>query len=100
MSATAALGAGLRYHRTVLRQGFAAFAFVALRFSGAPGCGGVDNPQGGTNAPCTRSSDCGGSLACLAGVCRDPDGDDGSLDSGTQHESSVPDDGEENDVGR
>jgi len=84
----------------VLRQGFVAVALVALGVSRDPGCGGIDNPQGGTNAPCTRSSDCGGSLVCLAGVCRDHDeDDDGSLDSGTEHESSVPDAGDGGDGG-
>ncbi len=83
----------------MVRQTFVAVALVALGFSRDPGCGGIDNPQGGTNAPCTRSSDCGGSLVCRAGVCRDPEDDDGSLDSGTGHESSVPDAGDGGDGG-
>jgi hypothetical protein len=60
------------YNHGVVRQGFAAVALVALGFSRDPGCGGVDDPDGGTNAPCTRSPDCGGSLVCLEGVCREP----------------------------
>jgi hypothetical protein len=57
----------------VVRHSLTTFAFVALGFSRDPGCGGVDDPDGRTNAPCTRSSDCGGDLVCLEGVCREPD---------------------------
>jgi hypothetical protein len=32
-----------------------------------------DTPAGGPNAPCTRSSDCEGELACVQGVCTAPD---------------------------
>jgi hypothetical protein len=60
------------YNHAVVRQGFVAAVVVALGFARDPGCGGVDDPDGGTNAPCTRSSDCGGSLVCLEGVCREP----------------------------
>jgi len=77
----------------VLRQSFAAFALVALGFSKDPGCGGVDDPDGGTNAPCTRSSDCGGSLVCSEGVCREPDAgheSTASRDSSTAPDSSAP----------
>jgi len=76
----------------VVRQSFAAFALVALGFSRDPGCGGVDDPDGGPNAPCTRSSDCGGSLVCLEGVCREPDagqGSNGGRDSGPDRDSSA-----------
>lgn len=57
----------------MVRQSFAAVALVALGFSRDPGCGGVDDPDGGPNAPCTRSSDCGDGLLCLEGVCRERD---------------------------
>jgi hypothetical protein len=57
----------------VVRQTAFAFAFVALGLSRDPGgCGGVDAPQNGTNAPCTRNSDCKGDLTCSEGVCVDP----------------------------
>lgn len=51
----------------------AAFAFVALALglSREPGCSGVDDPQGGKNAPCTRNSDCKSDLQCSEGVCVD-----------------------------
>lgn len=73
----------------MLRQTFTAFAVVALGLRD-PGCGGVDGPEGGPNAPCTRSSDCGGSLVCLEGVCREPDAGQGSgqRDSGAERDSS------------
>ena len=57
----------------MFRQSFAAVTLVALGWVREPGCGGIDDPNGGTNAPCTRSSDCGGGLVCSEGVCREPD---------------------------
>ncbi|MBX3217550.1 MAG: hypothetical protein KF850_36300 [Labilithrix sp.] len=75
----------------MVRQSFAAVALVALGFARGPGCGGLDDPEGGPNAPCTRSSDCGGALVCLAGVCREPgDDDDTSRDAGGEGESPAP----------
>lgn len=63
--------------RPVVRQTALTFAFVALGLSRDPGCGGVDDPEGGTNAPCTRNSDCRSGLRCFEGVCVDEaaDGD-------------------------
>jgi hypothetical protein len=60
-----------------VRFAVASFACVTLGLLRDPGCGGVDDPQGGTNAPCTRSSDCGTGLTCASGVCRDPKEEDG-----------------------
>jgi hypothetical protein len=56
----------------VVRQALTTVA-IALGLGRGPGCGDVDDPKGGTNAPCTRSSDCGRALVCLEGVCREPD---------------------------
>lgn len=77
-----------------VRASLAAMAFVGLGLTGAsgrdPGCGGVNDPQGGPNAPCTRSSDCGGGLVCLEGVCRDRDaGPLSPTDSGTDTGADV-----------
>ena len=87
----------------MVRQTLAALAFVALGSASDPGCGGVDGPDGGTNAPCTRSSDCGGSLVCSEGVCREPDAGgqvpNGSRDSGTEREASAPPVGDAGDDG-
>jgi hypothetical protein len=44
-------------------------SFVALH---DPSCG-TDTPASGPNAPCQRSSDCEGKLACLHGLCASPD---------------------------
>ena len=51
-------------HRTLL--------LVVLAALQNPACGS-DTPAGGPNAPCTRSSDCEGELACVQGVCTTPD---------------------------
>jgi hypothetical protein len=56
-----------------------AIAFGMLR---DPGCGGVDDPEGGPNAPCTRSSDCESGLTCMQGVCTGPDAGLTSKDAG------------------
>ena len=50
-------------------------AVLLVLFVG-PGCDGVDHPQYGPNAPCTRNKDCRHGLACVDGVCRDPDAPD------------------------
>lgn len=60
----------------VRKEAFAFFA-LALGLSRDPGCGDVDDPNGGTNAPCTRNSDCKSGLSCSAGVCTDPNAKDG-----------------------
>ncbi len=58
----------------VIRQGAIGFALVAFGLARDPGgCGGIDDPDGGTNAPCTRNSDCRGGLVCMEGVCTGPD---------------------------
>ncbi|MCW5831545.1 MAG: hypothetical protein KIS78_03725 [Labilithrix sp.] len=75
----------------MVRQSFGAVALVALRLARGPGCGDLGDPEGGPNAPCTRSSDCGGALVCSAGVCREPgDDDDASRDSGSEGEPPAP----------
>ena len=80
----------------MVRHSFATFAFVALGFSRDPGCGGVDDPDGGTNAPCTRHSDCGGGLVCSEGVCREPDAgapkhEHEDRDGAVEHDGAAPD---------
>jgi hypothetical protein len=53
-----------------------ALAVVALGIaggSGGSGCGGVGDPAGGQNAPCTRTRDCNVGLSCFEGVCTEPD---------------------------
>jgi hypothetical protein len=55
----------------VVRAGALAVFAVALGFAREPGCSGVDDPQGGKNAPCTRDSDCKSGLECSEGVCVD-----------------------------
>ncbi|MBX3227063.1 MAG: hypothetical protein KIT84_35995 [Labilithrix sp.] len=58
----------------MLNRGLATAIVTMLGLARAPGgCGGVDDPDGGPNAPCTRSSDCGGDLVCSEGVCREID---------------------------
>jgi hypothetical protein len=82
----------------VIRQGAIGFALVALGLARDPGgCGAVDDPDGGTNAPCTRNSDCRSGLICSDGVCAGPDSgntppknDGGAVDSGT--DSAKPED--------
>ena len=68
----------------MIRYGAIGFA-LALGLARDPGgCSGVDDPDGGTNAPCTRNSDCRGGLICAEGVCTEPDSGAGSpKDSGT-----------------
>jgi hypothetical protein len=74
----------------VLRLSLTAVALVAVGLTRDPGCGGVDEPNGGPNAPCTRSSDCGHGLVCQEGVCRDPDsGGAGTGDSGVSGRDSA-----------
>jgi hypothetical protein len=79
----------------VVRQSFAAVALVALGVLRDPSCGGVDTPNGRTNAPCTRSSDCGGSLICLEGVCREPNVGPPASDSGRDAGGDTPASGED-----
>lgn len=55
----------------MVRAGAFAVVAVALGFAREPGCSGVDDPQGGKNAPCTRDSDCKSGLECSEGVCAD-----------------------------
>jgi hypothetical protein len=50
-----------------------AVAFAALGLSRDPGCGGVGDPAGLPNAPCTRTKDCSAGLVCVEGVCSEPD---------------------------
>ena len=47
-----------------------ALAGLAARDSG---CGGVDSPTNGENAPCTRDKDCRDGFTCKEGVCVPPD---------------------------
>lgn len=80
------------YNRAVVgRSSLAVAALVGLGFLRNPGCGGIDDPKGAPNAPCTRSSDCGGDLQCLAGVCREPDaGEPGTpTDAGSDAEADA-----------
>ena len=63
---------GGRYTSDVVRAGAFAVIAVALGLSREPGCSGVDDPQGGKNAPCTRDSDCRSGLECSEGVCVEP----------------------------
>lgn len=83
------LGSATVVDRDVVRFLFAVLALVALGSGGVAACAGIDDPDGGPNAPCTRTSHCGGGLVCIEGVCREPDGgaapdasgSDGSADS-------------------
>ena len=74
----------------MVRAGAFAVVAVALGLSREPGCSGVDDPQGGKNAPCTRDSDCKSGLECSEGVCVDTSTPVTPTDSGT---STVPDSG-------
>jgi hypothetical protein len=47
-------------------------ALVSLAALRGPSCGS-ETEGGGTNAPCTRASDCENGLTCLQGVCLSPD---------------------------
>ena len=55
----------------MFRAGAFAVVAVALGLSREPGCSGVDDPQGGKYAPCTRDSDCKSGLDCREGACAD-----------------------------
>ena len=40
------------------------------------GCADPDSQSAGVNAPCTRDRDCRAKLACMRGVCVDPNAPD------------------------
>jgi hypothetical protein len=61
---------------------------VALGLSREPGCSGVDDPQGGKNAPCTRDSDCKSGLECKEGACADTSTPVTPSDSGAPTDAS------------
>ena len=68
----------------MIRQALAAKLFtvgIALGFANDPGCGSVDSPSSGINAPCTRTKDCKGDLVCEKGVCTSPSQVDAGGDS-------------------
>jgi hypothetical protein len=48
-----------------------------------PGCGEVDRPENGANAPCTRDKDCQSSLLCEEGVCVPPSPPDADAAAGS-----------------
>lgn len=57
-----------------------ALATIFVGLMRGPGCGEVDSPEYGANAPCTRDKDCAGDLACVQGVCVPPSvGNDASI---------------------
>jgi hypothetical protein len=65
----------------VLRGALAVtFLFGALR---GPGCGDLDSPSAGANAPCTRDRDCHAQLACVRGVCADKSPADAGAEAAT-----------------
>jgi hypothetical protein len=65
-----------------------ALATIFVGLLRGPGCGEVDSPEYGANAPCTRNKDCAGDLACVQGVCVSPSqGDDAS----TNDDASIDD---------
>ncbi|MEO7112336.1 MAG: hypothetical protein ABI183_17960 [Polyangiaceae bacterium] len=58
-----------------------ALATIFVGLLRGPGCGEVDSPEYGANAPCTRNKDCAHDLACVQGVCVSPlPEDDASTD--------------------
>jgi hypothetical protein len=59
------------YASLVIRELTAAAILVGILRG--PGCGEVDSPENGANAPCTRDSDCVSSLVCAQGVCVSPE---------------------------
>ena len=71
----------------MLRIVFTVVAF-ALGLSRDPGCSGVDDPQGGRNAPCTRDSDCKSGLECKEGACADTSSSVTPTDSGAPTDAS------------
>jgi hypothetical protein len=52
-------------------KGLAAGTIIVGLLRG-PGCGEVDSPENGANAPCTRNFDCVSGLVCDQGVCVPP----------------------------
>lgn len=57
----------------MVRSALTTFSLVAIGLARDPGCGDVEHPNGGPNAPCTRQADCSGDLVCAEGVCTGPD---------------------------
>lgn len=64
----------------MLRQAVA--LSLALGILRGPGCGDVDSPSNGPNAPCTRDRDCREPLVCAQGVCVTADSGAGADDAG------------------
>jgi hypothetical protein len=65
--------------------GLAGLGLARLALTVVGGCSSVAANSIGIEGPCTRSSDCGGGLSCVGGVCSLPDAGespDGALDSG------------------
>lgn len=58
----------------MVQRGLTSALVLLLGLARDPGgCGDVDDPEGGSNAPCTRSKDCKHGLVCSEGVCRERD---------------------------
>ncbi len=72
----------------MVRQSVALSLFTLGLARGA-GCGGVGDPAGGANAPCTRTKDCTEGLACVEGVCTGPDA--GASDASLAADASFAD---------
>lgn len=69
-----------------------ALALAMLALGVVAGCEGLDGPDGGPNAPCTRSSHCAGGLVCLEGVCGEHDaGADASVGDAAAGPEPEPD---------
>ena len=55
---------------------------LTLMLSRDPSCGGTDSSVTGVEGPCLRDHDCKGGLACVSGVCTEPDGGAPPVDGG------------------